>query len=191
MGAYFIRRLLLMIPTFIGITFMVFAVTRFVPGGPIDQMLLQWQAAASEAGGGAAGTIESTVEIPDAVLAALQEHYHLDMPFYQAYFLWLADVVTLDLGKVVAKGITPRVNTGIAHKEAGVGQIGAGLVGVLQPTRAATATEIRIRSQSCFIVSPSLRFQLASLEHRSFACFRGRPRCGRIGRPARPISSRR
>jgi hypothetical protein len=29
---------------------------------------------------------------------------------------------------VVEKGITPRVNTGIAHKEAGVGQIGAGLV---------------------------------------------------------------
>jgi hypothetical protein len=28
----------------------------------------------------------------------------------------------------VEKGITPRVNTGIAHKNAGVGQVGAGLV---------------------------------------------------------------
>lgn len=34
----------------------------------------------------------------------------------------------IDIRKVVEKGITPRVNTGIAHKEAGVGQIGAGLV---------------------------------------------------------------
>jgi len=34
----------------------------------------------------------------------------------------------LDIRKVVEKGIPPRVNTGIAHKEAGVGQIGAGLV---------------------------------------------------------------
>ncbi|MFQ5614164.1 MAG: DUF1116 domain-containing protein [Anaerolineae bacterium] len=34
----------------------------------------------------------------------------------------------IDLRRVVEKGITPRVNTGIAHKEAGVGQIGAGLV---------------------------------------------------------------
>jgi hypothetical protein len=34
----------------------------------------------------------------------------------------------IDVRKVVEKGITPRVNTGIAHKEAGVGQIGAGLV---------------------------------------------------------------
>jgi len=34
----------------------------------------------------------------------------------------------IDIRKVVEKGITPRVNTGIAHKDAGVGQIGAGLV---------------------------------------------------------------
>jgi len=34
----------------------------------------------------------------------------------------------IDLRKVIETGITPRVNTGIAHKEAGVGQIGAGLV---------------------------------------------------------------
>jgi hypothetical protein len=34
----------------------------------------------------------------------------------------------IDIRKVVERGITPRVNTGIAHKDAGVGQIGAGLV---------------------------------------------------------------
>jgi hypothetical protein len=34
----------------------------------------------------------------------------------------------IDVRKVVEKGITPRVNTGIAHRDAGVGQIGAGLV---------------------------------------------------------------
>ena len=34
----------------------------------------------------------------------------------------------MDLRKIVEKGITPRINTGIAHKDAGVGQIGAGLV---------------------------------------------------------------
>jgi hypothetical protein len=36
--------------------------------------------------------------------------------------------VGIDLRKVVELGISPRVNTGIAHREAGVGQIGAGLV---------------------------------------------------------------
>jgi hypothetical protein len=34
----------------------------------------------------------------------------------------------IDIRKVVEKGIAPRVNTGIAHKNAGVGQVGAGLV---------------------------------------------------------------
>jgi len=34
----------------------------------------------------------------------------------------------IDLRKVVELGITPRINTGIAHKKAGVGQVGAGLV---------------------------------------------------------------
>jgi hypothetical protein len=34
----------------------------------------------------------------------------------------------IDIRKVVETGITPRVNTGIAHKDPGVGQVGAGLV---------------------------------------------------------------
>jgi len=34
----------------------------------------------------------------------------------------------IDLRKVVELGITPRINTGIAHRNAGVGQVGAGLV---------------------------------------------------------------
>jgi hypothetical protein len=34
----------------------------------------------------------------------------------------------IDIRKVVEKGITPRINTGVAHKEAGIGQVGAGLV---------------------------------------------------------------
>ena len=34
----------------------------------------------------------------------------------------------VDIRKVVDKGITPRVNTGVAHKDPGVGQVGAGVV---------------------------------------------------------------
>lgn len=34
----------------------------------------------------------------------------------------------MDLRKIVEKNITPRINTGIAHREAGIGQVGAGLV---------------------------------------------------------------
>ena len=34
----------------------------------------------------------------------------------------------VDIRKVVEKGITPRVNTGVAHKDPGIGQVGAGVV---------------------------------------------------------------
>ena len=50
---YFIKRLLLVIPTFIGITFVVFAITQFVPGGPVEQKIMQMRGLGrGEAGGG-------------------------------------------------------------------------------------------------------------------------------------------
>ena len=98
MGAYFLRRLLLLIPTFLGITFLVFTITRFVPGGPIEQMLLATQMAASEGGAGS-GSAMSSVEIPASVLDALNAHYHFDKPFYVSYLYWLRDILTLDLGE--------------------------------------------------------------------------------------------
>lgn len=41
MGAYILRRLLLIIPTLFGIMLINFALTQFVPGGPIEQILAQ------------------------------------------------------------------------------------------------------------------------------------------------------
>ena len=40
MTAYFVRRILLIIPTFLGITLAVFAVMHFVPGGPVERLAL-------------------------------------------------------------------------------------------------------------------------------------------------------
>ena len=39
MGAYILRRLLLVIPTLLGIMVINFALVQFVPGGPIEQIL--------------------------------------------------------------------------------------------------------------------------------------------------------
>lgn len=44
MLSYFLRRLALVIPTFLGITILIFAITRFVPGGPVERMLSKMQA---------------------------------------------------------------------------------------------------------------------------------------------------
>ena len=39
MAAYILRRLLLIIPTLIGIMLVNFTLTQFVPGGPIEQII--------------------------------------------------------------------------------------------------------------------------------------------------------
>ena len=49
MGAYILRRLLLMIPTMLGIMAISFAVIQFAPGGPVEQVIAQL----SGQGGGA------------------------------------------------------------------------------------------------------------------------------------------
>ena len=53
MTAYFIRRFLLVVPTFVGITVLIFVITRFVPGGPIERIIAQAQQQALEGGGAA------------------------------------------------------------------------------------------------------------------------------------------
>ena len=99
MAAYFARRLLLMIPTFFGITILVFTITRLVPGGPLEQALLEFQmAGAGEGGAGGAFDIGGDSDIPQASLDALAAQFHFDKPGWHAYLLWLRDLLTLDLG---------------------------------------------------------------------------------------------
>ena len=43
MGAYILRRILLMIPTMIGIMGISFLVVQFAPGGPVEQVIAQLQ----------------------------------------------------------------------------------------------------------------------------------------------------
>jgi len=47
---YFLRRLLLIPPTLLGITLLVFTITRFMPGGPGERMLQQAARGADEGG---------------------------------------------------------------------------------------------------------------------------------------------
>ncbi|MBM3779161.1 MAG: ABC transporter permease [Acidimicrobiia bacterium] len=100
MRDYMIRRLFLMVPTFLGITFFTFLLCQFVPGGQIDQirMALAGAGGGGEAmGGGAGGRVQ--LDIPEEQLARLNEYYGFDRPFLVAYGTWLADTVRLDLGQ--------------------------------------------------------------------------------------------
>lgn len=97
---YVIRRLLLMIPTFLGITFATFILIQFVPGGQIDQLRL------ALAGGGGGGEIAPVggdarvqLDIPEEQLDRLREYYGFDRPLPVAYATWLFDALRLDLGQ--------------------------------------------------------------------------------------------
>ena len=90
MISYFVRRLLLVPVTFVCITFLVYAVMRMAPGGPIEQAKLQLQmAAAQEGGGGAAVNQTGDLEIPQEALDQLKRYYKLDRSIPVGYLMWL------------------------------------------------------------------------------------------------------
>ncbi|HDL52703.1 MAG TPA: ABC transporter permease, partial [Proteobacteria bacterium] len=84
---YLIRRLLLIIPTFLGITLITFLVIQLAPGNPAAMKLRM---------GGQQGFIgdKVTTEIVEQTRAL----YGLDKPIWQRYVIWLRRVVTLDFG---------------------------------------------------------------------------------------------
>lgn len=96
MTAYFIRRLLLIIPTFIGVTLLVFAITRLVPGGPVDEILQQLQLASGESGGNTQAVGGETLS--EEQINQLNAFYGLDLPILQAYWQWFLKVLQLDFG---------------------------------------------------------------------------------------------
>lgn len=94
MKDYVLRRLLLVIPTFIGITLMVFVMTRFVPGGPIERMIAQAQEASAAQGYSRMNEVPLSAE----QLQDLKSFYGFDKPVVVSYVYWLKNVVLLDLG---------------------------------------------------------------------------------------------
>ncbi|MFT5465597.1 MAG: microcin C transport system permease protein [Verrucomicrobiales bacterium] len=87
MTGYFIRRLLLIPPTLIGVTFLVFLITTKVPGGPIQQIEAQatMQSSNSGTGGATGGLTEAQIE-------RLKEQFYLGDPLMIGYVKWLGDL---------------------------------------------------------------------------------------------------
>ncbi len=88
MQRYVARRMMLMIPTLLGVTFVVFLMVRSVPGDVIDQIL----------GDFGAGDEETK--------KALREEYSLDGNLASQYVRWLSDVVRFDFGDSIISGRT-------------------------------------------------------------------------------------
>ena len=100
MKTYILRRILLMLPTFIGITFLTFLVTQFVPGGPIEQMRSR-AFSASESGARSSLSRQTSTDrqLSEADLKTMVEFYGFDKPWQVQYGRWLVRVFHFDLGE--------------------------------------------------------------------------------------------
>ncbi len=84
MTTYILRRLLLMIPTMLGITIMVFTISRIAPGDPFSLQM------------GPDSQLDS--EKSADVREAQRKHHGLDKPIPVQYIIWLGNVVRFDFG---------------------------------------------------------------------------------------------
>jgi microcin C transport system permease protein len=100
MTSYFIRRLLLVVPTFLGITLLVFVITRFVPGGPVDKIITQARMMGQSEGlvSGNDQSLETGSPLSEEQIKELKEFYGFDKPVFISYFQWLMKILVLDLG---------------------------------------------------------------------------------------------
>lgn len=81
MGKYILKRLLLMIPTLLGITVVTFLIMHLAPGDPVQSM-----------SGGAAGRFSKEAH------KQFMESYGFDKPLPVQYVRWLGKIIRLDFG---------------------------------------------------------------------------------------------
>ena len=118
MGAYILRRLLLIIPTLLGIMTINFIMVQAVPGGPIEQIIAQMEDAGGATdritgGGGefeAAGATESRYQgargLPEDFIADLEKQFGFDKPPLERFLNMLWDYATFNFGESYFRSIT-------------------------------------------------------------------------------------
>ena len=103
MTSYFIRRFLLIIPTFFGITIITFLILQIVPGGPLEMEIMKIRMGSGKQS--ESGSISgSSQNIPQAALDELTKFYGFDKPIHERYFLWLSNLAKLNLGRSYVYG---------------------------------------------------------------------------------------
>ena len=101
MLAYILKRVLLMIPTLLGVLLLTFVVIQFVPGGPVEQMVSQLQG--RDSGGEAAAVSSAGYRGRQGVDAArieeIKQLYGFDKPPTERFMQMLTQFAHFDLGK--------------------------------------------------------------------------------------------
>lgn len=93
MFQYLIRRLILIIPTLIGITIINFVVINLAPGSPIEKRIQEIRFGSEGGGGGSEGVVT------EEVIESLKKQYGFDKPLMTRYWIWLKNIMRLDFGE--------------------------------------------------------------------------------------------
>lgn len=108
MLVYLVKRLLLMVLTIFGVITVTFVISSFVPGGPVDTMVAQIQAASggrvSESGGGGA-TARGIRGFDPAVRDQIAKQLGYDQPAPKRFALLIMNFITFDFGRSAFSGI--------------------------------------------------------------------------------------
>lgn len=101
MFTYIIKRLLIMIPTLIGITIVTFVIINLAPGSPIEQKIQQMKfgGMGRESNAGNASSSDKSSGVSEEVILALKKQYGFDKPIYMRYLIWLKNISRLDFGE--------------------------------------------------------------------------------------------
>ena len=99
MALYILKRLLLMIPTLIGVMLITFVVTQFVPGGPVERMMAQLSGfgAGKEAGGNS--LYQGNKGLDQQRIEQLKTLYGFDKPAGQRFVEMMRNYLVFDFGQ--------------------------------------------------------------------------------------------
>ncbi|RTL55476.1 MAG: microcin C ABC transporter permease YejB [Rhodocyclaceae bacterium] len=101
MWNYLFKRLLLMIPTLLGVITLTFIVIQFVPGGPVEQMLTELRHGATVGGeaSGGGSLYKGSQGVDEERLKEIKALYGFDKPPLERYFSMLKRFAVFDLGQ--------------------------------------------------------------------------------------------
>jgi microcin C transport system permease protein len=92
LGSYFFKRFVLLIPTLIGITLVVFFISHLAPGGPLEAEIAKIKGFQNQSGGSSKVISQEEVEL-------IKKRLHMDKPIIVSYLYWLKETVTFNLGE--------------------------------------------------------------------------------------------
>jgi len=95
---FILRRLLLLIPTFFGITLVSFLIINLAPGSPIEQKIQAIRFGDQGQGSGISAG-KGTVGLNEEIIEALKKQYGFDQPVHVRYWIWLKNLGRLDFGE--------------------------------------------------------------------------------------------